>query len=93
MAVNTGQLIIDYSGALVAKLNGYITATSQYTNYIQVVAPFDDTDSVSTNFYLRNARISNYTQYMTLQRDSSNVPLKGLDVVDSNKEYYQAVKD
>ena len=93
MAKNTGQLIIGLDGSIVAKLNGYITATSQYTNYIQVVAPFDDTDSVSINFYLRNARISNYTQYITLQRDDSNVPLKGRDVIDSAKEYYQATKD
>jgi len=93
MASNIGQLIIGLNGSIVDKINGYITATSQFTNYIQVVAPFPDNDSVSINFYLRNARISDYTQYMTLQRDDSNVPLKGRDVVSSSKEYYQAIKD
>jgi len=87
------QLVINTDGSIVEKLKGFITATNQYANYIQVVSPFPNSDSVSINFYLRNARISTYTQYMTLQRDDNQVPLKGSDVISSSKEYYQSTKD
>ena len=89
---NIGQIVVGLDGAIIDKRN-YIVATNQYTNYIQVVAPFDETDSVSINYYLRNSRIQNYTQYMTIQRDDSNVPLKGSDVISSTKAYFQATKD
>jgi len=93
MANRISQLVIDLNGGIVAKLNGYITSTSQYANKVQVIAPFPDDDSVSINFYLRNSRISNYTQYMAIQRDENQVPLLGRDVIDSDKAYYQACKD
>lgn len=93
MEFKTSQIIINNDGTIVDKVKAFITATSQYTNYIQVVAPFPGSDSVSISFYLRNARINTYTQYMTLQRDDNQVPLLGLDVVNSSKEYFQTVKD
>ena len=90
---NTTRLVIGLNGEIISKTNGYIVASGAFSNMIQIVAPFPASDSVSMEFYLRNARITTYTQYVSLFKDDSQEPILAKDVVSSTESYYQTVKE
>jgi hypothetical protein len=90
---NVIQLIYNADGSLLTKVNAFIASNNQAVNVVQVIAPFPDTNSMSINYYLRNARITNYTQYLRLLRDNEDRVLFGKDVVSPERYYYQLVKD
>jgi hypothetical protein len=90
---NVIQLVYNADGSLLSKNNAFIASNNQAANNIQVIAPFPNTDSISVNYYLRNARISNYTQYLRLLRDTEGNSVLGKDIIDPARPYYQTVKD
>lgn len=93
MSTNVLQFIYNADGSLLDKVNPFIASNNQAANNIQIIAPFPASDSVSINFYLRNARISNYTQYARLLKDTSGNIIHAKDIVSPSKPYYQTVKD
>jgi len=93
MATNVLQFIYNADGSLLDKVNPFIASNNQAANNIQIISPFPASDSVSVNYYLRNARISNYTQYARLLKDTSGNIVYARDVVSPSKPYYQTVKD
>ena len=90
---NTIQLVLGLSGEIIDKTNGYIVASNSYSNMIQIVSPFPASDSVSLEFYLRNARITTYSQYIGLMKNELNESVQAKDVVSNEKAYYQTVKE
>jgi hypothetical protein len=42
---------------------------------------------------LRSARVTNYTQYLRLLKDTNGNVVYGKDIVAPSKYYYQVVKD
>ena len=93
MATNVLQFIYNADGSLLDKVNPFIASNNQAANNIQIIAPFPASDSVAVNYYLRNARISNYTQYLRLLKDTSGNIIYARDIVSPSKPYYQTVKD
>ena len=93
MATNVIQLIYNADGSLLDKVNPFIASNNQAANNIQIIAPFPASDSISVNYYLRNARVTNYTQYLRLLKDTNSQLVYGKDIVDPSKNYYQTVKD
>jgi hypothetical protein len=93
MATNVLQFIYNADGSLLDKVNPFIASNNQAANNVQIIAPFPASDSVSINYYLRNARISNYTQYARLLKDTNGAMVYARDVVSPSKHYYQLVKD
>jgi hypothetical protein len=90
---NTTRLIIGISGEIIDKNNGFLVANDSYSNMIQVISPFPASDSVKLEFYLRNARVTTYTQYIGLKKDDSGNPITAKDVVPSTETYYQSIKE
>ena len=93
MATNVIQLIYNADGSLLDKVNPFIASNNQAANNIQIIAPFPASDSISVNYYLRNARVTNYTQYLRMLKDTNGNIVYGKDIVDPSKYYYQVVKD
>lgn len=93
MATNVLQFIYNADGSLLDKVNPFIASNNQAANNVQIIAPFPASDSVAVNYYLRNARISNYTQYARLLKDTSGNMVYAKDIVSPSKPYYQTVKD
>jgi len=93
MSTNVLQFIYNADGSLLDKVNPFIASNNQAANNIQIIAPFPNSDSVSINFYLRNARLTNYTQYTRLLKDNNGESVYGKDIVSPSKPYYQLVKD
>lgn len=88
MATNVLQFIYNADGSLLDKVNPFIASNNQAANNIQIIAPFPASDSVAVNYYLRNARISNYTQYLRLLKDTNGNIVYAKDVVSPSKNYY-----
>ena len=91
--LNVIRVVLNSDGSILDVVNGFIASMNSYSNTIQVVAPFPDTDSLAVNYYLRNARVTNYTQYLRLLRDTNGVIQYGKDIVEPERNYYQQVKD
>ena len=93
MANNVIQLIYNVDGSLIDKVNSFISSNNQAANTIQVITPHPSSDSLSINYYLRNARITNYTQYLRLLKDREGQTVLAKDIVSPLKPYYQMIKD
>ena len=90
---NTTRLIIGLNGEIIDKSNGYIVANNSLSTNIQVISPFPMSDSVSLEFYLRNAKITTYKQYIGLLKDDVGQAVQAKDVVDSSETFYQTIKE
>lgn len=93
MIKNIQQFIYNEAGNLIDSNTDVIRLRNNYTNTIQVVAPFKLETAVKILFKIRGYEDIYVTDIVKPSTDEAGLGLKGYQVVDSNKSYYDIIRD
>lgn len=93
MIKNIQQFIYNEVGNLIDSTTDVIRLRNNYTNTIQVLAPFRLETSVKILFKIRGYEDIYVTDIVKPSTDEAGLGLKGYQVVDSNKSYYDIIRD
>ena len=93
MIKNIQQFIYNEVGNLIDSTTDVIRLRNNYTNTIQVVAPFKLETAVKILFKIRGYEDIYVTDIVKPSTDEAGLGLKGYQVVDSNKSYYDIIRD
>ena len=93
MIKNVLQIIYNNDGSLIDKELRSVRAYSNYTNVIQVIAPWDISVLITLDYTLYNHKKIKIQDYSKLAKDINGNYIKGKDVISPLKPYFQTVKD
>ena len=93
MNLKTIQLVFDNNGDIIDRSYSPIRSHSNYKHVLQVVSPNSITEAVDATISTFEKAILSKTVRLRLAMDVDGNYIKGSDVVDPLKAYYQTVAD